>query len=127
MSAPSQDALTLTNCLVRLGTVTPERESHSWLKRGPNLLRRVDKLVEAGRLTDEEAARLRAAEATGDLEDVAREIRLRHARARVSEAVREGLLTEAEARASLDRLANGEDPRFLRGLRGGRRARASQT
>ncbi|MCA1672855.1 MAG: hypothetical protein LC799_11865 [Actinobacteria bacterium] len=95
-------------------------DSHAWLKRGPQLLERLDKLVRAGRLSDEEAARLRTAADTGQLDDAAREIQLRHASARVNEAVADGTITQEQARVLLERLASGEDPRFLRGLRRGR-------
>ena len=96
---------------------------HAWLKSGPRLDERLAKMVKAGRLTDEDAARLRAAAESGQLEETAREIQLKHARARVSAAVEEGRLTEREARALVDRLEKGEDPRFLRGLRRGLRRR----
>ena len=78
-------------------------------------------MVRAGRLTEEDAARLIAAENSGEFEDAAREIQLKHARARVTAAVEEGGLTEKEAQAILERLERGEDPRFLRGLRRGSR------
>lgn len=90
---------------------------HAWLKRGPRLFERLDKLVRAGRLSDEEAAGLRTAADTGQLGEAAREIQLRHASARVNEAVADGTLTPEQARVLLERLASGEDPRLLRGLR----------
>ena len=80
-------------------------------------------MVRAGRLTEEDAARLIAAANSGEFEEAAREIQLKHARARVTAAVEEGGLTEKEARAILERLEKGEDPRFLRGLRRGSRRR----
>lgn len=88
---------------------------HAQLRRGPRLVRRLDKLVEAGRLTEDEAARLRTADDDG-LEGAARAIQLRHARARVGEAVENGAVTRGDADVLLDRLDRGEDPRFLRGL-----------
>lgn len=101
--------------------MTHGRDSHAWLKRGPRLLERIDKLVRAGRLTEEEATRLRAPAETGEFDEAAREIQLRHATARVNDAVEGGTVTGEQAQAFLERLANGEDPRFLRGLRRGRR------
>lgn len=101
--------------------MTHGRDSHKWLKRGPRLLERIDKLVQAGRVNEEDASRLRAAADTGELDEAAREIQLRHATARVNDAVEDGALTQEQAQAFLERLANGEDPRFLRGLRRGRR------
>ena len=91
--------------------------SHAWVKRGPRLLQRLDKLVEAGRLTEDEAARLRAVADADELEEAARAIQLRHARARVDDGVTKGAVTRDEADDLLDRLDRGEDPRLLRGLR----------
>ncbi len=107
----------------RVAQLRGRRDRPGRARRGGAI--RVDTLVKAGRLTEEDAARLRAVEETDELHDVAREIQLRHARKRVGEAVQEGILTEEEARTSLDRLADGEDPRFLRGLRRGRRPRVA--
>jgi hypothetical protein len=73
---------------------------------------RLDKMVAAGRITDEEAERLRAAE-PGQRDDIVREIRLNHARAKLGGAVEEGRLTQGEADDILGRLAKGERPRFL--------------
>lgn len=92
-------------------------DSHAWLNRATGLVQRLDKMVRAGRLTEEDAERLRAAAKSGDLKDAAREIQLKHARARVVDAVEDGRLTQEEGHAFLDRLEKGEDPRFLRGLR----------
>lgn len=80
------------------------------------LLERLDKLVEAGRITEEEAERLRAAE-PGERDDLIREIRLNHAKAKLDPAVEDGRLTQDEADDILGRLANGERPRFLGPLR----------
>jgi hypothetical protein len=90
---------------------------HRWLRQGVGLDRRLDKMVAAGRLTDDEAARLRAAKSAVEREDLARAIQVRHARRRIDEAVENGRLTEAEAKDYVDRLDSGEDLKFLRGLR----------
>ena len=82
------------------------------------LLERLDKMVEAGRITEEEAQRLRAAE-PGKRDNLIREIRLHHARAKLDPAVADGRLTQDEADDILGRLANGERPRFLGRLRPG--------
>ena len=82
------------------------------------LLERLDKLVEAGPITEEEAERLRAAE-PGERDDLIREIRLNHAKAKLDSAVEDGRLTQDEADDILGRLTNGERPRFLGGLRPG--------
>lgn len=92
-------------------------DRHARLPRGgPRLVERLDKMIRAGRLTEEDAERLRASAESGDLDDAAREIQLKHARARVTAAVEGGRLTQEQAHAFFDRLDKGEDPRFLRGL-----------
>lgn len=93
-------------------------DSHAWLNEGARLVERLDKMVRAGRITEEDAERLRAAAKSGELKDAAREIQLRHARGKVSAAVEDGRLSQEQADAIFDRLEKGEDPRFLlRGLR----------
>ena len=88
------------------------RERH---QGGSRLLARLDKMVAAGRITAEDAVRLRAAGDSADLEAEVRRIRLRHATARVDEAVADGGLAPEEAEALLGRVRNGEHPRGLRG------------
>jgi len=78
-------------------------------------------MVAAGRLTKEEAQRMRAASTAGEREEVARAVQMRHARSRLKEAVDGGRLTPAEAEALVERLDHGEDVSILRGIR--RRAR----
>lgn len=99
--------------------------NHAWLKKGARLVEKLDKMVKAGRLSEEEAERLRTAATSDELDDAGREIQLGHARARVTAAVEDGSLTQDESRAILDRLDQGEDPRFLRGL--GRRPRRDRS
>ena len=76
------------------------------------LLERLDKMVEAGRITNEQAERLRAAQ-PGERDDTVQEIRLNHIRAKLVGAVEEGRLTQSEADDILGRVAEGEQPRFL--------------
>lgn len=90
---------------------------HGWLRDGARLDRRLDKMVTAGRLTEDEAEGLRAATTAEERENLARTIQLRHARGRIDEAVENGRLTEAEAKDFFDRLDSGEDLSFLRGIR----------
>ena len=85
--------------------------------RSARLIERLDRLVEAGRLSEEEAERLRTAAASGELDDAVRQIRLKHARVRICAAVEGRQLTQDEADAIVERLENGEDPRFLHALR----------
>ncbi len=68
-------------------------------------------MVEAGRLTEEEAERLRGAANARVFDDAVLEIRVRHARARLDEAVGDGRLTQNEADALLERVEHGEHPR----------------
>ena len=91
---------------------------------GDRLLQRLDKMLETGRVRVEEAERLRSAADTEDFDEAVREIRLRHATERLDEALDDGRITPEEAATILERLRNGEDPRFLRGLRRGPRSRA---
>jgi hypothetical protein len=87
------------------------------------VVERLEKLVQAGRLTEQEAERLRGAADQREFDGAVREIRIRHATERVDEAVEDGRLSRPEADALLERLHSGEDPRFLRGrLRRGRSA-----
>jgi polyhydroxyalkanoate synthesis regulator phasin len=87
------------------------------------VLERLDKMFEAGRVTEEEAERVRSATGSDDFEDAVRNIRVRHAREWLEEAVGNGRLTSEEAATVLERLRNGEDPSALRGLARGRPSR----
>lgn len=84
---------------------------------GAELLDRLDKMVDAGRMTAADADRLRAASDAGELDHAMQEIRVKHAKARVEGAVDGGRLTRDEADAILARLDGGEDPRFVLQLR----------
>ncbi len=74
-------------------------------------------MVEAGRVTVEEAQRVRSAADSEELDHAVRAIRLRHARARFEAEVRDGGMSADEAQVILQRLEDGEHPRLLRGLR----------
>lgn len=78
------------------------------------LVERLDHMVEAGRVTEDEAGRLRAANGPAEFDDVVRAIRVRHATARLDAAVEDGEMSEEEADGLLVRLRNGEHPRSLR-------------
>ncbi len=79
------------------------------------LVERLDHMVEAGRVTEDEAGRLRAANGPAEFDDVVRDIRVRHATARLGAAVEDGGMSPEEADGFLGRLRNGEHPRELRG------------
>lgn len=69
--------------------------------------RRLDKLVASGRLSAEEANRLRSGEPR-EIEETVIGIRVRHAGARLEAAVAAGEISQAEADAVLDRLRLGD-------------------
>ena len=85
-------------------------------RRGDDLAGWLDKMEKSGRITPDEAGRLRTAEPEA-FEEAARQIRLRHASAWVGSRVDSGRLTRDEADAILDRIARGEDPDLGRDLR----------
>ncbi|MHB8340312.1 MAG: hypothetical protein ACYDB7_03960 [Mycobacteriales bacterium] len=89
-------------------------ENLSSPRRTRRLIEQADKMVRSGRLTTEEATRLRAARSGDEVEQVVRDIRVRHAGARLDTAVAEGGMSRGEAEAFLDRLRRGEHPRGLR-------------
>lgn len=67
-----------------------------------------DKLVASGRLTADEAERLRTAPDVSRAEQVVREIRARHASERLDAAVAEGAMSRPEADDLLERVRGGE-------------------
>jgi hypothetical protein len=82
------------------------------------LLERLNAMVATGRVTEDEAAELRAARTDEELEAVTVAIRSRHAGSRMEEAVAAGLMSRAEADANLASLRRGEHPEGLRGQLG---------
>jgi polyhydroxyalkanoate synthesis regulator phasin len=78
------------------------------------LMGRLDHMVERGRMTEAEAAALRAASDPSEVDAVLCSIRLRHATPKLAEAVEQGAMTEDEAEVFRDRLRRGEHPRSLR-------------
>ena len=84
-----------------------------WKSRD-RLVGRLDQMVDSGRLTYDEAKRLRAAGEPGEFDDVVRDIRVRHAAASLGAAVAGGSLTQDEADGFLERLRSGDHSRSLR-------------
>jgi hypothetical protein len=78
------------------------------------ILQQVDRMVASGRITDEEAAALRAAEGTPEFDAVVGVVRARHAGAHLEAAVAEGDMSQEEADGYLARLRGGEHPKGLR-------------
>jgi len=79
---------------------------------GPRLEGRLARLVAAGRITADDAARIRAAADGGDLEGELRRIRLAHVRARLDAAVLDGRMSDGEAAEVIARVEADEDPRL---------------
>jgi polyhydroxyalkanoate synthesis regulator phasin len=71
-------------------------------------------MVEAGRITAEEAAHLRATEGTPAFEEVVARVRARHAQAHTDPAVAEGRMSQDEADHLLGRVLDGEHSTELR-------------
>jgi hypothetical protein len=78
------------------------------------IVQQLDKMVDSGRLTADEAERLRAAEGTPEFERAIGEIRARHASVQLESAVRSGQISQDEAEEQLRRLRSGEHPKGLR-------------
>jgi polyhydroxyalkanoate synthesis regulator phasin len=90
-------------------------EDHQLDENGrERLLKQLDKMVASGRVTENEAARLRAATGSDEFDNAARDIRVRHAREHLNAAVEGGQMTEEEANAHLEGLKRGEHSRSLR-------------
>ena len=79
------------------------------------VLRQLDRMVAAGRVTAQEAERLRGAPDPAAFEAALGEIRARHAGADLDAAVAAGQLTRAEADDLQHRIGQGDHPRGLRG------------
>jgi hypothetical protein len=78
------------------------------------VLRQLDRMVTAGRVTTQEAERLRAARDAAGFEAVMSEIRARHAGPELEAAVRAGQLSGAEAEDLQHQIRRGDHPRGLR-------------
>lgn len=78
------------------------------------VLARLDKLVASGRLTAEEAERLRAAGGSSEAEGVLWSIRARHAAGRLRAAVESGEVDEAQADQIVNRVRAGDHTAELR-------------
>jgi hypothetical protein len=78
------------------------------------IIGQIDKMVTSGRITEDEAVRLRAAEGRPEFDVAVGEIRARHAGAHMEGAVRAGEMSRQEADGYLERLRSGEHPKGLR-------------
>jgi hypothetical protein len=90
-------------------------EDQKETQRRTRLIQSLDRMVASGRVTEDEAARLRAAEGDAEAFDAAaREIRVRHATPKLVAAVQGGKMTQGEADTVLEQLRAGEHSRSLR-------------
>ena len=78
------------------------------------IISQIDKMVASGRITEEDAARLRATEGTADFDAAIADIRARHAGVHMERAINAGEMSQEEADSYLERLRNGEHPKGLR-------------
>jgi L-alanine-DL-glutamate epimerase-like enolase superfamily enzyme len=93
--------------------------------RRDRILGALDRMVQAGRLTEREAEALRTAADASEFNHAVWHIRARHAGVKLDAAVADGSMTRVEADDLLDRLRHGEHGgglrSRLRSLRGHRR------
>jgi DNA-binding FrmR family transcriptional regulator len=89
-------------------------EEQKEARRRLRLVEGLDRMVASGRVTEEEAARLRASGVSGEFDAVVREIRVRHATPKLVAAVEGGNMTQAEADAAVEALRAGEHSGSLR-------------
>jgi polyhydroxyalkanoate synthesis regulator phasin len=91
--------------------------------RQDRIMQQLDKMVSSGRMTEDEARRIRATHGTPEFEKAVLDVRLRHASEQLDAAVDDGEMSRAEADGQLERLREGEHPKGLRSrLRSHRKA-----
>ncbi len=78
------------------------------------IIEQLEKMVGSGRVTPEEAGRLRATAGTTEFDAVMGKIRARHAEVHTDAAVAAGKLSQEEADTTLDRVRDGEHTAALR-------------
>jgi hypothetical protein len=78
------------------------------------IIERLDTMVASGRLTAEEAARLRATAGTPEFDEALAAIRARHAQVHTDAAVAAGTMSPADAASALARVRDGEHSGDLR-------------
>jgi len=78
------------------------------------LVKGLDRMLKSGRVTESEAAELRAASDPATFEELLQNLRVRHATEKMNAAVVGGYMTQEEANTNVKRLQNGEHPRSLR-------------
>jgi hypothetical protein len=83
-------------------------------RRRQGLVQRLDKMIQSGRVTNQEVQRLRAAGTQSEFDETVRDIRLRHAGTRLNSAVADGTVPKEDADGLLERLRRGEHSPSLR-------------
>ncbi len=78
------------------------------------IIEQLDKMVATGRVTEDEAERLRSTEGTEGFGVVVAEIRARHAAVQMESAVQAGEMSREDADEQLNRIRAGEHPKGLR-------------
>jgi len=78
------------------------------------IIEQIDHMVASGRITEDEAVRLRVAEGSAAFEEVVAGIRARHAQVHTDAAVAEGRIIQSKADGFLDRVLSGEHSKELR-------------
>jgi|HubBroStandDraft_6_1064221.scaffolds.fasta_scaffold991793_2 hypothetical protein len=83
------------------------------------VIEQLDRMVASGRITPEEADRLRATAGTTGFDSVMTTIRARHARAHTDAAVAAGVMRPEDAADALEQLREGDhSPDLRRRIRG---------
>jgi len=83
-------------------------------RRRTRIVEQLDHMVASGRVTEDEAVRMRAASSATEFDAVVAEVRARHAAPRLAAAVEAGEMTQSEADGALARLRAGEHSGSLR-------------
>jgi hypothetical protein len=78
------------------------------------IIERLDAMVASGRLTVQEATRLRATAGTPEFDETMATIRARHAQVHTDAAVAAGTMSAEDAASSLARVRDGDHSRQLR-------------
>ncbi|HVA09700.1 MAG TPA: hypothetical protein VNG12_23495 [Acidimicrobiales bacterium] len=94
--------------------MSDDREIETGPRKRSQLVKGLDRMVASGRVTESEAEQLRATEDSGEFETAIRDIRVRHAGAKLTAAVEGGHMTQEEADANLERLRSGDHMQSLR-------------
>jgi hypothetical protein len=94
--------------------MTEDLDHETGPRKRAQLVKGLDRMVASGRVTESEAERLRATDDPGEFETAVRDIRVRHAGAKLTAAVEGGQMTQEEANANLERLRSGDHMQSLR-------------